>query len=1174
MNGFKSFASPVKLEFSPGISAIVGPNGSGKSNITDAIRYVIGEQSTRAMRSQKLEDVIFSGTGKVKKKDTCEVLLTLTDDEETLHISRKFFRTGESRFKVNGKAARLRDIQEIFTDTGLGKNGYSMVSQGGIEDIVNATPQRLRSLVAEAAGIAGFQAKKEETQKKLDQMQENIERVRDILLEVEKRLKPLEKQSEKARQYKTLFQSLRAVELLLYLLEKEEKDQSLRVLEEERKQARFELLDAKRSADSQDKVYLKIRDERTKEKEALDALSEWIRTAREQIFDGEKEEAGLEAEGKNLDRELDRLKMDMMKVSKETSEYRKTLLSEWKKKEAGEKTTERLEQTLEDLQKSREEEQNRLHRLLDHKKREDLAFEEARKNRQNLEREVFEVRSGIERARENAARLEEERESLQLALSRFFQEEKETREKQELEEKHLSSILEREEKLCEKTEQLDKAIRKAYENYQKIDSDIKYINNRIEYENRLYENFSPYSQAVKFVMKNADDHVLGPFAHLIEIPEEYETAVSTALGSKAQNLVVLDEKTAGRQIDLLKRNRAGRAAFLPLDALRTKKVRPDELERIRRDSGIIGLASDLVVCEERVKPAAQSLLGNVLVVEKFKNAGQTRKRFPTFTIVTLEGEIFYPGGAIIGGSQGGKGKSVFFNKNKIDTLKKDLSEKKKQARQEARSHQESKTRVKQLEKEKGAVAAEIKISQQKVWQYRQKMNLLASQIEEAQKTERDQEHAAKTALSEAESQEDRLHALNKALEKPVAESTEKSDDSEERIRALILEKADEETKIRIRIAREEEKTASLDKSIGDLVESLCALDEESEALKRAIVRNRRTRNFCLEKILNMRENLLTLKTRYDESEKREREGMERIRRLEGKLEEAEDQLKIFNRITIEKSEVKLEKEQAFDRLSEQIERMDQRMVEKYDMNYPMALREREGLLSEVNPEDVNLQKKRALEAEIRSLGPVNLEAVQEYQETKERYDEMKARYDDLIQAESEINEVIEGLTRSIVSQFSDKFHVIDETFSKIFTSLFEGGSAHLRYTEPENLLETGIELTAQPPGKNLRHISLLSGGEKAMTAIALLLAFIQINPAPFVIIDEIDAALDDANITRFTGYLKRIKDGRQFIIITHRKTTLEVCERIYGVSMGRDGVSKILSVDRDDYLGQKALELK
>lgn len=1169
INGFKSFADPVRLGFTPGICAIVGPNGSGKSNITDAIRFVLGEQSTKSLRSQKMDDIIFSGTGAVAAKGAAEVSLVLSEDGEIpeRHIRRKLYRSGESVFRINEKNVRLRDIQEIFRDTGLGKNGYSMVSQGGIENIVCASPQELRVIVEEACGIAGYKLRKQESERKLERTRENLDRVRDILLEIEKQLGPMEKQADKAREYLVLYDRLRCVELLLHAEESRERKEKLTALESSLGACNFSLLSLKKENEARDKKYLSLRSEqdaaRGQEddlKTRLESLDDQVRTLEHERIRDEKD---LEHAGDELRRLEDEIRDQTASIGTLEESFDK--LGEHLND--SQKNLEDLNRNAEAAQQERDHLGEKLEVLLAGAREKALEKDRLQQKREALSERLL---------------TEKTKEAEQAAVIRNLSETCEKLRKQLAEDEKQKGQLESEaeeareayRKLCLEQDRSRKAIEPAraelsalQEAYQKEKAAGSVLRGKLDYERQMEENLAPYSQAVRLIVRKQDPDVIGPVGRLVEIPEKYETAIQTALGAKVQNVVVRDEACAGRLISELKKKRAGRATFLPLDSVKPKGLSDQERQILKTLDGFEGMASDLVEHDKLITPVIENLLGRVIVARDFGSAGAFRRKLPSLTIVTLEGEIFYPGGAIVGGSTQ-SGKNIFSGKSRIRALEEELKASTEKLKTIEADGQEARVRLVKLSEAMNAGKGPLDACEKDLWEKDKRLDTFRDAHHQAAQSLRENRKKLEERSEAFDEHRATLMELEDEIEKLLNVPDETVDSGDEQELRDQIAKADEKlTAIRVEIARCQGSCDNIKTQLGQISARKTEAETQLESLKSSKEKTIEVQARLTGKMSGGSEQIAELRKQRESLEADRQTLTGRRDEIQKKLDEIDSQMKAVHARQIELSDERARLEGRVEKITEEQKSREKRIFDLYEMNTAMIERDRAQL--EAQGEEITDLNRNALSQKVRSLGMVDTSAIETYRETKERYETLKERHDDLIQAESKIITVIGELEHSMEDQFSERFEKIDHAFSDIFSKLFEGGTARLSYTDPEHILTSGIELSAQPPGKNLRHISLLSGGEKAMTAISLLMAFIRINPAPFVIIDEIDAALDDANILRFTGYLSQIQEDNQFIIITHRKTTLRICERIYGVSMGRDGVSRLIAVDRQDYLDEK-----
>ena len=1178
LKGFKSFAETSEIDLSPGICAIVGPNGSGKSNIIDAMRWVLGEQRSKSLRGKKMEDVIFAGTEDKAPLGYAEVIMTLdnadgylSDAPDEVSVSRRLFRSGESDYRINGRNVRLKDIQALFTDTGLGKNGYSIISQGQIENIVNANPSELRNIVEEAVGIVSTKNKKIEAEKKLAVTEDNMDRIWDILQEMGRRHAPLKKQAEKAKTYLSLRDELKAVDLSVFsediaVIEKELDDVQHRT----DMQVMTVGVTEKRLADK-DKAYtsLKQQGRSSEEKRAdLDAKIEQLN----QTLSSQKSESLVIKERINgQDKELERLKNDIDE-QRGVCQLSENTLREAKEKTDGLMTRVKEKNAeIEDLKNLESEKTQALHRIREraHQRSETAENESAR--RQDLQSRIAKARA--EEAAKSAALTlrktktdedQHKRAGFEGNLKRLTQEIKSLSEAVT----SLESDARKADKARQNAQRQSEAGRQALD---KLSNDIRVLSSQKDYLENIQRHYDDYYPAVKAVMaegalsENTREKIYGPVGELIDIPPKFTKAIDTALGARSQNIVCADTQTAGEAIAMLKRTRKGRATFLPMDNLRYQRIDSEEERGFLAEKGVLGIAANLISVEPRFKSVVDSLLGKTVVTENFASAKAFRSRRKGLTIVTLEGELFYPGGAIVGGETKGKRQSPLSKKQEILKISETIEQKKAEL-----------LRVKNLCAQAEENLADIK----------QKRRAGYNNLDQMRQTlVEKQRDAENIKLS--------LDSINETI-KSESDHTEKlTDEREALLKSIALMKQEMDTigDSDIDNSRDLEIIEEMTRALNELRESIAQLSIQAARLEESYNSAEREVERLKDSLATHRSRLKRLTDEYDNTQAQKNKlnahlqaigeqisdngiKLETMMTEKKDLSEASDDLsetlealdrdiRNLNHELIVQNEAKTNLEIEKNRLIDKKDRIEEKLYNRYDMNVLMA----RDWLAEQNLEetDVSRERQRELNTAIDELGHVNIQAVEEFAELDERYRFMQGQFDDLEKAKKEVEAVIEDLYQSMSEQFKQGFESLAEHFSRIFSILFEGGRAKLRYADPEHIMDSGIELVAQPPGKNLRHISLLSGGEKSMTAIALLFSFLAVNPSPFCVIDEIDAALDDSNISRFTGYLKKITSKSQFIIITHRKTTLTVCESVYGVSMSKSGISKLLSIRISDY---------
>lgn len=1178
IKGFKSFAESVELDLSGGISAIVGPNGSGKSNITDAIRWVLGEQSTKALRGKKMEDVIFAGTAQKGPLGYAEVILildnqdkTLSEYPEELHIMRRLFRSGESEYRINNRNCKLKEIQQIFMDTGLGKNGYSLISQGAIEDIISSGPAELRTIVEEAVGIVNYKTRKIEAEKKLVRTQDNMDRVNDILEELKKRRTPLKKQADKARDFLSIHEELKITDLYLFVKRMDEIEAESTILDRQAMDTTVEINSIQHKLLSLDRQFQNKQSEAQALSEKLNADSEAqhtleteINACTGEILVGEERLKHLEAAARRLIDESEKQRVFLEKYLEEKGELSEKILSAQNELLA-------LQDEISSVKDERSAIEGQNEKLRLQMEDQMQAEASAAKRKTQLNEEIQRIRDRISAERVRQKISEEACARYQTELAQESDNARKTEEKLRETQRYLNE----KKQTCKEHEKEKQAVEAKLT---VIEQKLNVLRNNMQvnlkqqdYLKRIQEKYSDYYPGIQKVMTSgalsAQDRkaIFGPVGELISVPEKFARAIEVALGSKAQNIVVATVETASRCIDLLKKEKAGRVTFLPMDHLKVRGVDPDDRAELKKADGFVGIASELIQFEPKYQIAVDSVLSRILVVRDFHTAKKISSRFSKYTIVTIEGEIFHVGGAIVGGANKGGKQAPFFKKLEIERLSQEYAEGEKAVKaledQQFTLTQKKMAAANSIREDKAAAAAK----EQLIWQLKQKQSALSehcAEIRAASEREQCNCEAAKNILKESEGQMEQLNQELRLFEE--ADDAEKTDDLKERLTEKLRDIERLLTGLQIREAQKTEQLKALTSQHSEIenriegchlalennADELNKAEKEAESQREQIVNNRKS--------LDAKKNAVKdFDERVNSFRKTQTVSGQEMMTLSQKIQDGNHELVVLN-------EAKNKLERQMDRLSTEKDHLEESIYARYTLNLLMARDILE--TAEVCPEKLTEENQRILRHKMNALGQVNLSAIEEYAEVSERYTFLKTQLDDLIAAKGELEKIIRQLYLSMEKQFAEGFEKLQGYFSEVFAVLFDGGEAHLSYSDPAHIMESGIELTAQPPGKKLRHISLLSGGETAMTAIALLFAFLRLNPSPFCVIDEIDAALDDGNIQRFTNYMCSLADHIQFMLITHRKKTLEACDAIYGVTMSKTGISKLLSIRLSDYV--------
>ena len=1174
MHGFKSFANKIVLEFHNGITAIVGPNGSGKSNVADAVRWVLGEQSAKQLRGASMQDVIFAGTENRKALSYAYVAITLDNsdhmlpvDYEEVTIARRVYRSGESEYLLNGTACRLKDVTELFYDTGIGKEGYSIIGQGQIERILSGKPEERRELFDEAVGIVKYKKRKAASIKKLEEERENLVRVNDILAELERQVGPLEEQAKTARLYLKKKEELKTFDVNMFLLEIERLNATLDEIENKYKLADGDL-NEQREEDR------KVQSEYARMEEELRTLDEDIEALR-------TEESRTILRKGDLENQILLLEEQIRSAhnSEETIAKRRDELNAEQEQHEAEKA--KYDAEREKLVKSLDEVIERAEKV---KKYYDDLEEEIKRCNDGIEkdnaemRDILETRADIQSREQKCKTMTEQinirrAEMNQRLLARKTEEDRYKSEVDKCKEKYdevseaLSSLeaegAEMVDKLNatrQKVEELNEVLRKDNEEYAKASSRLESLRN-------IAERYDGYNNSIRMVMdhKKSNKGIHGVVADLIHVEKKYEVAIETALGGNIQNIVTSDEDTAKEMIALLKKNHAGRATFLPITSVDGRGN--FKKEEALSEKGVIDLADKLIKCDAKYEGVAAYLLGRVIVVDTIDNAIALAKKYHySLHIVTLEGEYLSPGGSIAGGSFKNKS-NLLSRQREIDDLEKEIGEIGERIKDEKTSVEERQTAIALIEED-------IAEHRKKVGELALEQNTAKINLERATEQMNNSEEAFKALSEESRDIEGQLSSIadeqkkitedldaslsrQKELEDEIAKFKDTLDEKiymETSAQRNYQEAQIEEANARQNVAFVDENIQREAKAIESVVASRDNLENEAkqsisdaEAKTKEIETIRGTITAAEESIKKLREDLSASTAKKNELNEKNKGFFDK----KGKIQEAISGL--------EKEILRLEQQR--EKATDAIDYQNRYMWEEYELTLHAAME-----LKDDNYSDRDDLRKlvSSTKEEIRKMGNVNVNAIDEYKEVSERYYFLKDQHDDLIEAEARLVGIIDELDRGMREQFESGFKDIQREFDKSFKELFGGGKGTLALVEGEDILETGILINAQPPGKKLQNMLQLSGGEKSLTAIALLFAIQKLKPSPFCLLDEIEAALDDSNVGRFATYLHNLTEHTQFIVITHRRGTMNSADRLYGITMQEKGVSTLVSVNLID----------
>ena len=1172
MHGFKSFAEPVIIDFHEGITCIVGPNGSGKSNISDAVRWVLGEQSPKALRGGKMEEVIFNGTESRRPRGMAEVTLVIDNSTSILDIeykevaiTRRMFRSGESEYLINDNPCRLKDIRELIMDTGIGVDGYSIIGQGKISDIVSNKPESRREIFEEAAGIVAYKTRKQETERKLIGTKNNLERIDDIVGEIEGRIGGLKEDSIKAKRYLELKEHYKDLEINIILrniestLHKNEEysgdiselGNKLDSINRQRKQADESFQELQKRNGVLEELSSDLNRKLIENKDKMNSISSESRLNHEKLLHLRKEEERLSGEVSNFaeliaagEKELENLRNKLTVIDENLADAEK-----------------RLQEKIY-LYDSVTGESSKFSNIIDDNNEKIIS----------LNSEAASKKSEVKSYKSYQYTLEDRKERLQTELEKL--QENQAKSTSELDEKNREI-----ERLQRLQNEIKEKRQSQLENRQKLEQEELYLRRKLEElkicqsrtETRLHtieemeQNFEGYNYAVKYIMRCGISGIEGVVGEMINVPEGYETAVETALGAAMQNIVVADDDCAKKAITALKVSQSGRLTFLPVGSINSKKAVLDG--SITSDHGFCGIGSELIDFEPRYKKIFDYLLGRVAIVKDLNSAILLSKRGSNgVRFVTLDGEVINSGGAITGGRYKNKSANLLERKNEISKLKNLLHS------QEIGIDETSK----KLNEKKDALSEMIRISKEDVERIRKgeisitrakdgitylenvvadiKLNVEKNEKEIIQ-IDRDLGEMADVILKfdeESKAAQSEIEKIGKEMDE-ILQKHQKNKKAIEFANQGI-------TEARIDVNLWEEKRNNLNGNI----------EKNKEAVERLRVRSEEQ----VDKLSDIREDKGKLEQGTGGSNMQ-------LERLKVKLLELQEDIE---KVSLEKSEVgvklgelgneitrtdresNLYRDQKYQleikkaKNDTQLDNMKDKLWNEFEISYAQAgdLRKEEFAMSSA------VKESREIRKELKEIGDVNVGAIEEYKQVSKRYEFMTEQREDVLKAMEELEDLVNNLDKTIMRSFKENFNKVEENFENVFEELFGGGYAELRMENENNPLESGIEIVAQPPGKKLQNINLMSGGEKTMTAIALMFAVLKTKPTPFCILDEIEAALDDKNIDKFSHYLRKFAET-QFALITHQKATMEHADVLYGITMPERGISKVLSLRMGDY---------
>ena len=1167
LKGFKSFPNKTDIIFKEGVTAIVGPNGSGKSNVSDAVRWVLGEQSIKSLRGEKLEDVIFAGSDNQKPMNFCEVSLTIDNSDNKLDIDysevtikRRAYRNGESQFYLNNKSCRLKDIKELLLDTGIGKDGYSIIEQGKVDEILSNNPVNRRKVFDEACGISKYRYKKTESERNLKNTKENLARINDIYVEIENKIKPLYNQQVKATKYLDLSEKLKKLEVNNYIREIQNIEKQLKEVN-----SQYEVLN--RELDNIDKEKISF-EENSKEvniqieevDKSIEKAIEYINSIKSVIDKKDYEINLLKQSKENSNKKIKRNVEELENIDKSLEFNNNSLQKTCEEKDEKETSINELKNQLSIFSEKNEVNKNKIENL--------------NNKIENLKDEIIELLNKKQDVSNKLSTLNANKDNIDQRNENIDLEVKEISEKLKEKEVLLESI---KNKINEKTENLNdfkNKINNYYEKLKNLEEENKNLNNKIqnnnyalkEYTSKLnvyidMENhYEGFNRGVKEVLKNKNlKGIYGALGQVVTVPGKYEKAIEAALGAYMQNIITADENSAKIAINYLKHNKIGRVTFLPMNIIKSKKI-----NNIHTKTKFIGIASDLISYDEKYRDILENILGRTIVIdnidEGIKFARETNHKYK---VVTLEGEILNPGGSLTGGSLKTSG-NILSRKRLINEFNEKITNTKEENTSLAekivsieREIISCKDNIKYYEEEVKILDKKLILNNSSYSRYEEEINSLSSSIK---KLENERENLGSN--------------LNYTLEKKLVLETEIKDiDTKHNENKNNIEQLSEELNkeseiyenekikfdnVNIQFTKDKEILKSLSADIERIKEYLKQLENKKSLIYKENEDEENQIKEIDEKIALEDREKENLKNQLNDNNKNLDNKKVVRENLKQKLDDNNLKLKNIDKQFMELKESIFKIESKIEKLESNKETNNFKLYEDYNLTYLQAI--------ELKDDEIEINKKilDSIKKDIKSLGNVNIDSIEEYKETKERYDFYSEQREDLQKSIVAIEEIIAELEECMKIQFKEEFNKINENFKYVYNRLFGGGEGNLTILDEANILESDIEITAKPPGKKMKNLSLLSGGEKALTAISILFAILLAKPTPFCILDEIEAPLDDSNIARFGAFLKELTSRTQFIAVTHRRGTMEAADYIYGVTMEQRAISKVISLSLNE----------
>lgn len=1174
IHGFKSFANKIVFQFHNGITGIVGPNGSGKSNVADAVRWVLGEQRIKQLRGASMQDVIFSGTELRKPLGYAYVAITLDNSDHQLAIdynevtvARRIYRSGESEYLLNGTPCRLKDVNELFYDTGIGKEGYSIIGQGQIDKILSGKPEERRELFDEAAGIVKFKRRKLAAQKKLEDEQQNLVRVNDILSELEKQIGPLEKQSETAKIYLKKKEELKTLDVNMFLLENQRLQEQLKDAQEKYDIASEDLENTSKQYENIKEEYEKIEGQITLLDETIEknrsALTDTsmlrgklegeINVLKEQIHSARNNEEHLKQRREAVLNEIAAKNQDKEGILSDKGQIDEQVAEIEKKRDEAKAALTAVQSCIEELNNQIEGGKNAIIEALNARAtiKSKLGRYDTMTEQVNIRK--AELTSRILRMKSDEAQQEETLKALNDEFEKINEEIRTLNDAVESKEEKLTLLRET---LADK----DKKLRDTQVSYHQEKSRLEALSN-------LTERYEGYGGSVKKVMerKEQEKGIVGVVADIIKVDKKYETAIETALGGNIQNIVTDDEETAKRMIGYLKQTKAGRATFLPLTSI----THPQEFKNPEslKEKGVLGMADELVHVDEKYRNVAKAMLGRIVVVDQVDNAVRIARKFDYgIRMVTLEGELLVPGGAISGGA--------FKNNSNLLGRRREMEEMEASVKKYLKEVDTLLQEIEDTKAERNKLRLSLeedKASLQKkfIEQNTARLNVIKAKERKEEASESSLELKNEEREIESQIQEIRLSKEEISRELQDSETLEKQTEGKiKECQVLLDEKRSEESEnlagvnaLEVEVEKMLQQQGFHQQNVDRINTELERSKSELSEIEEGLLGNTKDIEQKENNIRQIEETIQASHTSQSDTEKQLQEDITKKEELSAKQKNFfKDREALSEKMAgLDKEVYRLNAQR--EKLQDMTESQINYMWDEYEITLSDAACMRN---EELNDLPAMKRDISTLKDQIKKLGDVNVNAIEDYKNLMERYSFLKTQHDDLIEAEKTLEGIITELDTAMRKQFHEKFGEISREFDKVFKEMFGGGKGTLELMEDEDILEAGIRIIAQPPGKKLQNMMQLSGGEKALTAIALLFAIQNLKPSPFCLLDEIEAALDESNVSRFAKYLHKLTRHTQFIVITHRRGTMEQVDRLYGITMQEKGVSTLVSVNLID----------